>query len=146
MLASICVLLNVLIIGYFIANKWKLVAWLYSGAMLVFALLSLFSSQNPAIVSFLTSIFGEQGYDDVLYMVQLYCDGVMLPYFGVLVLTFILALIITLKTTEKIVVYFGKQLSFRSISNERISFRRFDRKNFPTETRKLYLVNCLILC
>ena len=141
----ICLLANVLIAAYFASKKWKFVSLLYFFAIGVMATLALFFVDNPFVVSLLCRIFGEQFYELVVYTFD--DSAVMLsPYLGVMVMTLILSVVVSITASEKIITSILKNNGFvfnRNNGNDYVYV--IDNRRIKSDG-DIYLINCALLC
>ena len=146
MILVLCMLINIFVIAYLVAKRWKLVARVYLFALLVLSFLSLFYLPNDSVVLFLKEVLGEAVYEGISYGLQVFSYGTLYPYLAIELLTLVIAIVITIKATEKIVLLVkNNDNSFESINNSNNILSVLPER-FEENSQRLYLFNCQMLC
>ncbi len=145
MLSAICLLFNVLIVVYFGVTKRRALCALYALALGTIAIMIVFPFDTEEGVAFWASIFGDSVYDAAPWIADTYARTILTPYFGLELLSFLLALVFTLKTAEKVYYLCRSKSSARfQKTNKTPSFAA--RKPRFSRVQKKYLSFCSFLC
>lgn len=144
---GLCILFNIFIIVYFTAKKWKFVAGVYIFALLVLTAITLLLFEEKHTVNLIINLFGENGYEQIAYSLEVFSYGAFLPYLAIEFLSILIVAIIALKATENFILYIKKKckkILFYSNDKKRWIVSR-PRPIVKNEKRKVFLSKCLIL-
>lgn len=99
---GLCVLINLLIIVYFAVKRWRGVALCYTASLALLLTMVLLPLDHPAVVQFLSGIFGSHTAEAVAELTAMYAQGVVSPYVALQVITFLIAFVLAAKTVETV--------------------------------------------
>jgi len=147
MLYIICIAINIIAIISFVKRKWHFAALAYSFALLTLVSISSFLVNIPPYINVIKNVLGEDFYKEVLEFIKDFSTVALAPYLGVELISLIYALVVVLKTAEKIINDFvnsKKELIFR---NNDFYYLLNDKLDDSFELKqKTYLLNCQLLC
>jgi|GEM_PF-1538051 len=147
MLFVLCIVVNIFAIASFVKNKWRVVAFVYSLALLLLTSMMLFNVDIPETQSFLRYIFGETVYTSIADFLNEYSSDALAPYLAVEVISILYTIVATIKAAEKLISYiYKKKKDLFRISNRLDKSFVFSSFIAIKQPKKRYLLNCTLLC
>jgi len=147
MLFVLCIVVNIFAIASFVKNKWHVVAFVYSLALLLLTSMMMFTVDIPETQEFLKSVFGETIYTSIVDFLNEYSSDALAPYLAVEVISIFYTIVATIKAAEKLISYiYKKKKDLFRISNRLDKSFVFSSFIAIKQPKKRYLLNCTLLC